>query len=69
MPIIDIQGQVITFDGEHAANVISCNVSAAKHLIDVTPLTATVIGLITPASRVFCLRPSNRSPCFTMYGM
>ena len=73
MPIIDAQGLVITFDGETAANVISCNLSGGEaSLIDVTPLTATVIGSGNYARCVKGVLPASVEPVtvsFTMYGV
>ena len=73
MPIIDAQGLVITFDGTTAANVISCNISGGEaSLIDVTPLTATVIGSGNYARCVKGVLPASVEPVtvsFTMYGV
>ncbi len=73
MPIIDAQGLVITFDGETAANVISCNISGGEaSLIDVTPLTATVIGSGNYARCVKGVLPASVEPVtvsITMYGI
>lgn len=73
MPIIDAQGLVITFDGNTAANVISCNISGGEaSLIDVTPLTATVIGSGNWARCVKGVLPASVEPVtvsFTMYGV
>ena len=73
MPIIDAQGLVITFDGNTAANVISCNISGGEaSLIDVTPLTATVIGSGNYARCVKGVLPASVEPVtvsFTMYGV
>lgn len=73
MPIIDAQGLVITFDGNTAANVISCNISGGEaSLIDVTPLTATVIGSGNYARCVKGVLPASVEPVtvsFTMYGI
>ena len=45
MPIIDAQGLVVTFDGNTADNVISCNVSGGgASTVDATPLSAPTIG-------------------------
>ena len=73
MPIIDAQGLVITFDGTTAVNVISCNISGGEaSLIDVTPLTATVIGSGNYARCVKGVLPGSVEPVtvsFTMYGV
>ena len=73
MPIIDAQGLVITFDGTTAINVISCNISGGKaSLIDLTPLTATVIGSGNYARCVKGVLPASVEPVtvsFTMYGI
>ena len=73
MPIIDAQGLVITFDGETAENVISCNISGGEaSLIDVTPLTASVIGSGNYARCVKGVLPASVEPVtvsFTMYGI
>ncbi len=73
MPIIDAQGLVITFDGDTAANVISCNISGGEaSLIDVTPLNATVIGSGNYARCVKGVLPASVEPVtvsFTMYGV
>ena len=73
MPIIDAQGLVITFDGNTAANVISCNISGGEaSLIDVTPLTATVIGSGNYARCVKGVLPASVEPVtvsFTMWGV
>lgn len=73
MPIIDAQGLVITFDGDTAVNVISCNISGGEaSLIDVTPLTATVIGSGNYARCVKGVLPASVEPVtvsFTMYGI
>ena len=73
MPIIDAQGLVITFDGNTAANVISCNISGGEaSLIDVTPLTAAVIGSGNYARCVKGVLPASVDPVtvsFTMYGI
>ena len=72
-PIIDAQGLVITFDGKTASNVISCNISGGEaSLIDVTPLTATVIGSGNYARCVKGVLPASVEPVtvsFTMYGV
>ena len=72
-PIIDAQGLGITFDGKTAANVISCNISGGEvSLIDVTPLTATVIGSGNYARCVKGVLPASVEPVtisFTMYGV
>ena len=73
MPIIDAQGLVITFDTETANNVISCNISGGEaSLIDVTPLTAAVIGSGDYARCVKNILPASVEPVtinFTMYGI
>ena len=73
MSIIDAQGLVITFDGDTAANVISCNISGGEaSLIDVTPLNATVIGSGNYARCVKGVLPASVEPVtvsFTMYGV
>ena len=73
MPIVDAQDLVITFDGTTAANVISCNISGGEaSLIDVTPLTATVIGSGNYARCVKGVLPASVEPVtviFTMYGI
>lgn len=73
MPIIDAQGLVITFDGDTADNVISCNVSGGEaSLIDVTPLNATVIGSGNYARCVKGVLPASVEPVtvsLTMYGV
>ena len=72
-PIIDAQGLVITFDGDTADNVISCNISGGEaSLIDVTPLNATVIGSGNYARCVKGVLPASVEPVtvnFTMYGI
>ena len=72
MAIIDAQGLVITFDGDVAENVISCNVSGGEaSLIDVTPLTASVIGSGNYARCVKGVLPASVEPVtisFTMFG-
>lgn len=72
-PIPDAQGLAITFDGETATNVISCNVSGGEaSLIDVTPLTASVIGSGNYARCVKGVLPASVEPVtvsFTMYGI
>ena len=72
-PIIDAQGLVITFDGATAANVISCNTSGGEaSLIDVTPLTASVIGSGNYARCVKGVLPASVEPVtvnITMYGI
>lgn len=71
-PIIDAQGLVITFDGDVAENVISCNVSGGEaSLIDATPLTASVIGSGNYARCVKGVLPASVEPVtisFTMFG-
>ena len=73
MPIIDAQGLEITFDGDTAANVISCNISGGEaSLIDVTPLNAAVIGSGNYARCVKGVLPASVEPVtisFTMYGV
>ena len=73
MPIIDAQGLVITFDGNTAANVISCNISGGEaSVIDLTPLTATVIGSGNWARCVKGVLAASVEPVtvsFTMYGV
>ena len=73
MPIIDAQGLTIRFDGDAAANVISCNISGGEaSLIDVTPLTATVIGSGNYARCVKGVLPASVEPVtvsLTMYGI
>lgn len=73
MPIIDAQGLFITFDGDTAANVISCNISGGEaSLIDVTPLNATVIGSGNYARCVKGVLPASVEPVtisLTMYGI
>ena len=73
MPIIDAQGLVITFDGDTAVNVISCNISGGEaSLIDVTPLNAAVIGSGNYARCVKGVLPASVEPVtvsFTMYGI
>ena len=73
MPIIDAQGLEITFDGDTADNVISCNLSGGEaSLIDMTPLTAAVIGSGNWARCVKGVLPASVEPVtvsFTMYGI
>ena len=73
MPIIDAQGLQITFDGNTAVNVISCNISGGEaSLIDVTPLNAAVIGSGNYARCVKGVLPASVEPVtvsFTMYGI
>lgn len=73
MPIIDAQGLVITFDGDTADNVISCNISGGEaSLIDVTPLTAAVIGSGNYARCVKGVLPASVEPVtvtIVMYGV
>ena len=72
MAIIDAQGLRITFDGDIANNVISCNVSGGEAaLIDATPLTAAVIGAGNYARCVKGVLPASVEPVtisFTMFG-
>ena len=73
MPIIDAQGLVVTFDGDTAENVISCNISGGEaSLIDVTPLTAAVVGSGNWARCVKAVLPASVAPVtisFAMYGI
>ena len=73
MPIIDAQGLVIEFDGNTAANVISCSVAGGEaSLIDMTPLNATVIGSGNYARCVKGVLPASVEPVtvnITMYGV
>lgn len=73
MPIIDAQGLEITFDGDTADNVISCNLSGGEaSLIDMTPLNAAVIGSGNWARCVKGVLPASVEPVtvsFTMYGI
>ncbi len=73
MAIIDAHGLQITFDGDTAYNVISCNVSGGEaSLIDVTPLNAAVIGSGNYARCVKGVLPASVEPVtvsVTMYGV
>ena len=73
MPIIDAQGLFITFDGDTAVNVISCNVSGGEaSLIDVTPLNTAVIGEGNYSRCLKGVLPASVEPVtisFTMYGV
>ena len=73
MPIIDAQGLFITFDGDTAVNVISCNISGGEaSLIDVTPLNTAVIGEGNYARCLKGVLPASVEPVtisFTMYGV
>ena len=63
MAIIDAQGLQITFDGVTAYNVISCNVAGGEAgLIDMTPLTASVLGSGNWARVVKGVLPASVEP-------
>ena len=72
MAIQDAQRLQITFDGETAYNVISCNVSGGEaSLIDMTPLDAAVLGSGNWARVVKGVLPASVEPVtvnFTMLG-
>ena len=63
MTLMDAQGLEITFDGDTAANVISCNISGGEaSIIDVTPLNAAVIGSGNYARCVKNVLPASVEP-------
>jgi hypothetical protein len=73
MAIIHAQGLFVSFDGDKANDVISCNVSGGEaSLIDATPLNAAVIGSGEYARCVKGVLPASVEPVtvsVTMYGV
>ena len=72
-PINDGQGLTVSFDGQKAINVISCNQSGgAAGLIDITPLDAAVLGSGNWARVVKGVLPASVEPVtfsITMLGI